>query len=113
VRAFADEPRNRQLIARLEKAGVNMTSQALESAVEIGPLTGKVYVLTGALATMSREQATEAIERLGGRVTSSVSKKTDALIFGAEPGSKLTRARGLGVETMDEKAFLALIMKGN
>jgi DNA ligase (NAD+) len=60
---------------------------------------------------MSREEATEALERLGGRVTGSVSRKTDAVIFGAEAGSKLTRARELGVETLDEKAFLALIMK--
>jgi DNA ligase (NAD+) len=111
VRAFADEPRNRRLVARLEKAGVNMTSQAPEPTAEVGPLAGKVYVLTGTLSTMSREEATEALERLGGRVTGSVSRKTDAVIFGAEAGSKLTRARELDVETLDEKAFLALIMK--
>jgi DNA ligase (NAD+) len=113
VRAFADEPRNRQLIARLEEAGVNTTSRAPESTAEVGPLAGKVYVLTGTLSTMSREEAAEALERLGGRVTTSVSKKTDAVIVGADAGSKLARARELGVETLDEKAFLALIMREN
>jgi DNA ligase (NAD+) len=111
VRAFADEPRNRRLLARLEEAGVNMTSQAPEPADEIGPLAGKTFVLTGTLATMSREEATDALERLGARVAGSVSKKTHAVVFGADAGSKLAKARELGVETLDEKAFLALIMK--
>jgi DNA ligase (NAD+) len=111
VRTFADEPRNRKLIARLEKAGVNMTSQAPEPTDEVGPLAGKVFVLTGTLASMSREEATAALERLGARVTGSVSKKTSALVFGADAGSKLEKARQLCVETLDEKAFLALIMK--
>jgi DNA ligase (NAD+) len=111
VRTFADEPRNRQLIARLEKAGVNMTSQAPEPTDEVGPLAGKAFVLTGTLSAMSREEATAALERLGARVTGSVSKKTFALIFGEDAGSKLEKARQLGIETLDEKAFLALIMK--
>jgi DNA ligase (NAD+) len=111
VRAFADEPRNRALIARLEDAGVNMTSQAPEPTDEVGPLAGKVFVLTGTLSSMSREESTAALERLGARVTGSVSKKTSALVFGADAGSKLEKARQLGVETLDEKAFLALIMK--
>ncbi len=111
VRTFADEPRNRKLIARLEKAGVNMTSQAPEPADEVGPLAGKAFVLTGTLSAMSRDEATAALERLGARVTGSVSKKTSALVFGEDAGSKLEKARQLGVETLDEKAFLALIMK--
>jgi len=61
---------------------------------------------------MSREAATEALEKLGARVAGSVSKKTHAVVFGADAGSKLDKARQLGVETLDEKAFLALIMKG-
>ena len=76
VRAFADEPRNRALVERLEAAGVNMTSQAPEPASEPGPLAGKVFVLTGTLASMTREEATEALERLGARVAGSVSRKT-------------------------------------
>jgi DNA ligase (NAD+) len=112
VKAFADEPRNRALVARLAKAGVNMVSQAPEPHAELGPLAGKTFVLTGTLETMSREAATEALEKLGARVAGSVSKKTHAVVFGAEAGSKLDKARQLGVETLDEKAFLALIMKG-
>lgn len=111
VRTFADEPRNRKLVARLEKAGVNMTSQAPEPTDEVGPLAGKAFVLTGTLSSMSREEATAALERLGARVTGSVSKKTYALVFGEDAGSKLEKARQLGIETLDESAFLALIMK--
>jgi DNA ligase (NAD+) len=111
VRDFADEPRNRKLMARLEKAGVNMTSHAPEPLDEVGPLAGKTFVLTGTLSAMSREEATAALERLGARVAGSVSKKTHAVVFGEEAGSKLEKARQLGVETLDEKAFLALIMR--
>jgi DNA ligase (NAD+) len=111
VRMFADEQRNRRLIARLQEAGVNMTSRAAEPAAEMGPLTGKVYVLTGTLSAMSRDEATAALERLGARVTGSVSRKTSAVVCGADAGSKLEKARQLGVETLDEKMFLALIMK--
>ncbi len=111
VRLFADEPRNRELVERLAKAGVNMTSQAPETADEPGPLAGKVFVLTGTLASLTREQATEALERLGGRVAASVSKKTSYVVAGSDAGSKLDKARQLGVETLDEDAFRKLIMK--
>jgi DNA ligase (NAD+) len=111
IRMFADEPRNRELVARLAEAGVNMASQAPEPADEVGPLEGKVIVLTGTLSSMSREEATEALERLGARVAKSVSKKTTYVVFGAEAGSKLEKARQLGIETLDEDAFRALIMR--
>jgi DNA ligase (NAD+) len=111
IRLFADEPRNRQLVARLAEAGVNMASQAPEPADEVGPLEGKVIVLTGTLSSMSREEATEALERLGARVAKSVSKKTTYVVFGADAGSKLEKARQLGIETLDEDAFRALIMR--
>jgi DNA ligase (NAD+) len=111
VRTFADEPRNRRLIERLAAAGVNMISRAPAPADEMGALAGKVYVLTGTLSAMSREDATAALEVLGARVTASVSRRTTAVIFGADAGSKLEKARQLGVETLDENAFLALIMK--
>jgi DNA ligase (NAD+) len=111
VRAFADEPRNRQLIVRLAKAGVNMTSRAPEPSHEPGPLAGKVFVLTGTLAAMSREEATEALERLGARVAGSVSKKTTYVVAGSDAGSKLEKARQFGVETLDEDAFLKLIIE--
>jgi DNA ligase (NAD+) len=111
VRAFADEPRNRQLIVRLAKAGVNMISRAPEPSHDPGPLAGKVFVLTGTLAAMSREEATEALERLGARVAGSVSKNTSYVVAGSDAGSKLEKARQLGVETLDEDGFLKLIIK--
>ena len=112
VRAFADEPRNRALVAQLRAAGVNMTSQAPEPSAEPGPLTGRTYVITGTLHAMTRDEAQAALEQLGAKVSGSVSKKTTALIAGEEAGSKLEKARQLGIETLDEQAFLALIMRG-
>jgi DNA ligase (NAD+) len=110
--AFAAEPRNRTLIARLAAAGVNMASQAPPPEVaDAGPLASMTFVVTGTLESMTREQATEAIEQLGGKVSGSVSKKTRYLVAGADAGSKLEKARRLGVETLDEAAFLKLIMK--
>jgi DNA ligase (NAD+) len=111
VRKFADEPRNRHLIQALAAAGVNMKSQAPPPSDTPGPLSGRTYVLTGTLASMSRDEATAALERLGARVSGSVSKKTTAVVAGVDAGSKLEKARQLGIETLDEQAFLALIMK--
>ena len=112
IRTFADEPRNRALIGRLAKAGVNMASRAPEPDHQPGPLAGKIFVLTGTLSSMSRDEAKAALERLGAKVSSSVSKKTTYLVAGVEAGAKLDKARQLGVETLDEDAFKALIMKG-
>ncbi|MEP7310075.1 MAG: NAD-dependent DNA ligase LigA [Acidobacteriota bacterium] len=111
VRAFADEPGNRDLVARLRAAGVNMESRAPHTGDEAGPLSGKVFVLTGTLSSMTREEAQLALEQLGAKVTGSVSKKTSYLVAGSDAGSKLEKARQLGVETLDEQALLALIME--
>lgn len=111
VRAFADEPRNRLLVERLKGAGVNIESQAPEPTDQPGPLAGKVFVLTGTLSAMSREDAIAALERLGAKVAGSVSRKTTFVVAGAEAGSKLQKAQQLGVETLDEAGFIALIMK--
>jgi DNA ligase (NAD+) len=111
VREFSEEPHNRTLIARLAAAGVNMSSQAPELSDEAGPLSGKTFVITGTLESMTREQAQAALEGLGARVAGSVSKKTSCLVAGSDAGSKLEKARQLGVETLDEEGFLALIMK--
>ena len=110
VRLFSDEPRNRIVVERLAAAGVNMASQAPEPGDEPGPLAGKVFVITGTLSSMSREDATAALERLGAKVSGSVSRKTNYLVAGADAGSKLQKARELGVETLDEEAFQKLIM---
>jgi DNA ligase (NAD+) len=112
VRAFAEEPRNRELIEKLTRAGVNTVSQAPEPTREaVGRLAGKVFVLTGTLASMTREEATETLERLGARVAGSVSKKTSCVIAGSDAGTKLEKAKKLGIETLDEEGFRALIME--
>lgn len=114
VRAFADEPRNQDLITRLREAGVNLSSQAPEPTDQPGALSGKTFVLTGTMASMSREEATETLERLGAKVSGSVSKKTSYVVFGSDAGSKLEKAEKLGIERMDEAQFLEflkLIMK--
>jgi DNA ligase (NAD+) len=111
VRSWFDEPRNRQLIDRLRAAGVNMEVPLEQRVAEKapGPLTGKTYVITGTLQSMSREEATAALERLGAKVTNSVSKKTAGVIVGTEPGSKAEKAQTLGVPILDEAAFLELV----
>jgi DNA ligase (NAD+) len=112
IRAFLDEPRNADLLARLAAAGVRMEDEGRPAAT-VGdlPLAGQTFVITGTLQHMSREDAVAAIERLGGKVSGSVSRKTSALVVGAEAGSKLDKARALGVRELEEAAFLALIMK--
>ena len=111
VREWLDEPRNRALLDRLRAAGVRMEVPADErqGTAEPGPLAGRTYVLTGTLASMTREEATAAIERLGGKVAGSVSRKTTAVIVGADAGSKAEKARALGVPILDEAQFRAII----
>jgi len=99
---------NQDLLARLEAAGVNPQAPAARAGLE-APLSGKTLVLTGSLARMTRAEAKAAIQRAGGRVGSSVSQKTDFLVVGAEPGSKLDKARSLGVRILDEDEFLNLL----
>jgi len=111
VRAFFDEPTNCALVERLGAAGVTMAG-AVAPAVAIGPLTGKTFVLTGTLASMSRDEAQQAIEARGAKVGASVSRRTSYLVVGADPGSKVEKARELGVPVLDEDAFKRLIMEG-
>ncbi len=111
IRSFAEEPRNRELVTKLAEAGVNMASQQPEPAsAAAGPLAGKTFVLTGTLATMTREEAAAEIERRGGKVSGSVSKKTSYLVVGEDAGSKLDKAKSLGVTTLSEEEFRELII---
>lgn len=103
--AFLAEPRNRELIARLREAGLRM-DEPVERA-ESASLAGKTFVVTGT-HRLSRKEITGLIERHGGRVTGSVSRATDYLVAGESPGSKLDRAKELGVEVIDEDGLLAL-----
>jgi DNA ligase (NAD+) len=109
VRRYFDEPHNRGLIERLRQAGLQLSGPA-ERAAGDQSLKGKTFVLTGTLASMTRDEAAQAITDRGGRVSGSVSKKTSCVVAGAEPGTKLDRARTLGVAVLDEEAFARLIM---
>jgi DNA ligase (NAD+) len=108
VREYLDQPQNRALIEALAAAGLKMDAP-ITAAAAPGPLSGKTFVLTGTLATMSREAATDAIQTRGGKVTGSVSKKTDYVVAGADPGSKLAKAETLGISVLDESAFRKLV----
>ncbi len=98
-------PENRQLLEKLERAGVRTRESAPARAPE-GPLAGRTVVITGTLEAMSREEAIRAAEGAGARVASSVSRRTDFVVVGAQPGSKADKARALGVETIDEREYL-------
>jgi DNA ligase (NAD+) len=104
VAGFFDEAKNRKLLERLEKLGLNFKEPV--SAEGKGPLAGQVYVVTGTLPSLSRAKATELIEGAGGHVADNVSKKTTALVVGADAGSKLERAKALGVPIIDEAELL-------
>jgi len=105
---FFRNDNNLKTIEKLRQAGVKMAAEE-ETAQVKSTLTGKTFVLTGTLPTLSREQASEMILKAGGKVSSSVSKKTDYVLAGENPGSKLDKARGLGVKVIDEGEFRKLI----
>ncbi|HOE13409.1 MAG TPA: NAD-dependent DNA ligase LigA [Candidatus Saccharicenans sp.] len=104
---FFSQPENRGLLKELKQAGLKFKETEKESGSR--PLEGLTFVLTGTLSSMTRDEAKEKIEQLGGNVSSSVSRNTDYLVVGEEPGSKLARARELGVKIIYEKEFLALL----
>jgi DNA ligase (NAD+) len=109
VYTFFQQPHNREVIQALRDRGVHWPAQKARAAPTEGPLTGKTFVLTGTLESMSRDDAGDRITALGGKVTGSVSKKTSYVVAGAEAGSKLTKAQELGVAILDEAAFLKLL----
>jgi len=107
IYSFFREKRNLNLIERLKKAGVKIISPSLSKQSQ--KLKDKTFVLTGALESLTREEAKEKIRNLGGKVSSSVSRNTDFVVVGKDPGSKLEKAKKLGVKTITEKEFLAMI----
>jgi DNA ligase (NAD+) len=106
---FFRERHNREGVEQLRAAGVRWKEGDAPPKKSAGPFAGKIVVLTGTLAAMARDDARERIEAQGGKVTGSVSKKTDYVITGEEAGSKLDKARELGVAILDEKKFLKLL----
>ena len=98
---------NLEVLEKLRKAGLNFKQAT--TGPKGGPLEGKTFVLTGTLSGLSREEASKMIVQAGGKVTTSVSKKTDYVLVGSDPGSKLTKAQKLGISTLDEKQLLALL----
>jgi DNA ligase (NAD+) len=104
VASFFQDPASRRLLDRLAAAGLTLTEPS--AVAGDAPLAGKSFVLTGTLPTLSRSEAAALIENAGGRVTGTVSKKTDAVVAGADAGSKLEKARTLGIEVIDEAELL-------
>ncbi len=102
------QPRHLELVEKLRAAGLNFRSALFRPAAAGGPFAGKTFVLTGTLPHLTREEATARIESLGGKVTGTVSRKTDFVLVGAEAGSKLAKARQLGAQILDEETFLRL-----
>jgi DNA ligase (NAD+) len=109
IHEWFHEPRNKRVVERLHEAGVSMKEQ--RPAARSDKFAGKQFVLTGRLETLTRDDASRLIENLGGRVISSVSKKTDFVVVGQEAGSKLDRARELGIRIMTEAEFLKLTQR--
>ena len=107
VRAFFNRQANQDAIQRLLRYGVTLEAAAATTGAE--PLAGQTFVLTGTLTHMTRSAAKTAIAQLGGRVTGSVSRNTTYLVAGQSPGSKLDKARALGVTILDETALQQLL----
>jgi DNA ligase (NAD+) len=108
VAQFFGEPHNREVIKALKDAGIHYDAAVPRSAASAA-IAGKIFVLTGTLPNLSRDEAKERIEAAGGRVMGSVSKKTHYVVVGTDAGSKLEKAQGLGVAVIDEQALLVLL----
>jgi len=106
---FFRNPKNLKVLENLKKRGVTFPEEKTE--LKERPLAGKTFVLTGGLDSMTRDEARKIIESLGGRVSSSVSKKTGFVIAGKDPGSKHADAQRLGVKTINEEEFRKMIGK--
>jgi DNA ligase (NAD+) len=106
--SLADE-RTWELVEKLRSKGLRLEQDASERRAEGGPLEGRTLVLTGTLPELTREEAAAMIKSAGGKVTNSVSNKTDYVVAGESPGSKLAKAEELGVEIVDEGRLMALL----
>lgn len=106
---WQSDAQNRDLVKRLQKAGLNFKSELYQPRAAAGPFAGKTFVLTGTLPTLKREEAAAKIEAVGGKVSGSVSKKTDYVVAGTEAGSKLDKAQALGIKIIDEAELLRLL----
>ena len=109
IRAFFNESHNTEVIQRLRDSGVHWQDSKPAAATTDGALAGKTFVLTGSLSGMTRDEAKDRIQALGGKVTGSVSKKTDFVVYGDNPGSKFTKAQKLAVETIDQDGLEKLL----
>ena len=109
VRSFFDEPHNSDVIRRLQDSGVHWADSDPMTMINDGALSGKIFVITGTLPTMTRDEAKSLIVQQGGKVTGSVSSKTDFLVAGEKAGSKLTKAQKLEIQVLDEAALLELL----
>jgi DNA ligase (NAD+) len=107
IHQFFAEKRNRDLIENLRNAKLQFTAPKVRK--KQGPLSGKTFVLTGSLPTLTREEAKERIERAGGKVSGSVSSKTHYVVAGEEAGSKLDKAKALDIPVLDESELLAIL----
>mgnify|MGYP005837923335 CR=1 FL=1 len=107
--SYFREEQNRRLIEKLRKAGVRMEEAPEAAPAGPQPLAGKTFVLTGGLASMTREEAEERLRALGAKVASSVSRKTDYVVVGKDPGSKYQKALELGIEILNEEEFLRML----
>jgi DNA ligase (NAD+) len=108
VRDFFDNPENKRLVDGLRKAGLKMVAGKMPG----GPLQGKVFLFTGELKSMSRSEAEELVVSLGGKAGDSVTKATDFVVIGENPGSKLAKAKSMGKTIIDEKTFRDMTKKG-
>jgi DNA ligase (NAD+) len=113
IARFFAARRTREVIEQLRAVGMTWDRQAATPRVKVSPVSGKTFVLTGTFPRLTRDEAKARIEAAGGKVTGTVSKKTDYVVAGAEPGSKLARAQELGIPVLDEAALLALLERSS
>jgi len=109
IRAFFSEAHNLKVIQRLRDSGIRWTESVPAVKAADGPLAGKSFVLTGTLTGMTRDEAKDRIQALGGKVTGSVSTKTDFVVYGDDPGSKLKKAQKLAIDTIDQDGLRKLL----